>query len=289
MRGKNTFAALITLCAYLLLSYSVSFSQEDKKSKLPDGMVLIPAGEFWMGDCEAGSMTCIGTEWHKVYLDAYFMDKYEVTNAQYKKCVSAGACEEPEKPTDTDWYDNEKYANHPVIYVNWHQAVAYCTWAEKRLPTEAEWEKAARGNGEEGNLWPFGNEWDAQKCNGMDYEGGLVSSMAPMDFKVDAIHGGEKNRGTAPVGSFSECVSPYGVYDMAGNAEEWVSDWESLGYYKNSPERNPKGPAQGEFKVIRGGSCFHSGGENFSVAKRARNLPDIRGNVTGFRCAADAK
>ncbi len=223
-------------------------------------MVLIPAGEFLMGSDESEAKDAwesCKTYWkdcpwdlfkaempkHKVVLDAYSIDKYPVTNAQYKKCVNAGKCK---KPHDTTWYDDKNMANHPVVYVDWNQASAFCTWAGKRLPTEAEWEKAARG--ENGNVYPWGNEWDCTKsCN----------SVSPC-----------KQNSTCAVGSYSEDVSSYGVYDMAGNVWEWVSDWYDKNYYQNSPGNNPKGPDNGQYRVLRGGSWRNLDPSNFRGAYR---------------------
>ncbi len=211
------------------------------------------------------------TSKHKVYLDAYLIDKYPVTNAQYRECVEAGQCEKPGKST---WYDDEKYANHPVVCVDWEQANAYCKWAGKRLPTEAEWEKAARGM--QGDIYPWGNTWDENKCNNWFYKGSLISHMANM----------AKNRGTTPIGCFSGDVSPYGVYDMAGNVWEWVSDWYDRNYYKISPDKNPKGPMYGEYRALRGGSWLIDTPKQLRCAVRRCGEPTAEIHSIGFRCAS---
>ncbi len=292
---KNKTAAFTVSFVFFLFVFGFLWSargEEKKKSDmvLIQSLVFIPAGEFYMGSTEEEAKdaweTCkkIGScpwDWfkgelpkHKVVLDAYFIDRYEVTNAQYKECVDVGKCK---KPQDTTWYDNASYANHPVVNVDWEQANTFCKWAGKRLPTEAEWEKASRG--ENGNVYPWGNSWDENKCNNRDYIGTLTSSMAKMYM----------NRGTTPVGSFESGKSPYGAVDMAGNVWEWVSDWYDEKYYKNSPYKNPKGPKNGSYRVRRGGSWgdYYSG--NFRGADRYWGYPDDAVNEWGFRCAKSSK
>jgi len=213
--------------------------------------VIIPAGEFTMG-----SDNGYGDEQpeHTVYLDAYAIDKYEVTNAQYKNCVKAGKCQTPETRT---MYDDGDYADHPVVYVDWHQSTAYCVWLGKRLPTEAEWEKAARGT--DRRTYPWGNDWGTKKAN------------------VDS-------GGTASVGSFNAGKSPYGVYDMAGNVYEWVTDWYAEDYYQSSPKRNPKGPSGDDYVIRRGGS-WSNDSDDVRTTFRDFISPRLKNINTGFRCA----
>lgn len=261
---KKTMVVLL-----LMLLPVVLFAQKKGnkgKTKTSSNMVLIPAGYFWMGSDDSDSIAQSDEKpKHKVYLDSYSIDKYEVTNAQYKKCVKAGKCK---KPKDTKWYNDSGKANHPVVYVDWEQANTFCKWAGKRLPTEAEWEKTARG--ESGNVYPWGNKWDCKKsCN----------SISPC-----------KQNSTCEAGSFPSDVSSNGVYDMGGNVWEWVSDWFYEKYYKNSPYKNPKGPNSGQYRGLRGGSWVDFGGPNdLRGAFRYRNVPSFRYNDIGFRCAADAK
>jgi formylglycine-generating enzyme required for sulfatase activity len=218
----------------------------------PPGMVYVPAGEFTMGSGEGGSRQPV----HPVYLDAFYIDKTEVTNAQYRQCVEAGGCNAPGKTT---YYDNADYDQHPVVYVDWYQAGAYCEWAGKRLPTEAEWEKAARGTDERTYPWGEGIDCDHAQYNGC-------------------------GEGTVPVGSKPKGASPYGVLDMAGNVWEWVADWYDSGYYSQSPDRNPPGPDSGTMRVLRGGSW--SGTQGFAVCTfRYRFSPWFRLGIGGFRCA----
>ncbi len=271
---------IVIIALLVLIPVSIP-AKNKKKLKIPKDMVFIPAGEFIMGsEVYEGEKPV-----HHVFLDAYFIDKYEVTNAQYKKCAETEMCYPPD---DTKYYDLTELANHPVVYVNWEHAVSYCTWAGKRLPTEAEWEKAARGKN--GNIYPWGNSWDENKCNTGNYKGALTAKIAKMS----------ENSGTLPVGSLSECVSPFGVYDMAGNVWEWVNDWYDAFYYKNQmnapaakvkPPENPQGPESGEYKVLRGGSWWESDADVFRGAARGDVEPPDGSTsyVFGFRCAKDAK
>jgi formylglycine-generating enzyme required for sulfatase activity len=213
----------------------------DTRAFAPDNappMVFVPAGEFTMGSSDADK-DAYGDEkpQHTVYLDAFWMDKYEVTNAQYKKCVDAGKCSRPSESksyTRSSYYGNASFDNYPVIYVSWNDAKTYCEWAGKRLPTEAEWEKAARGA--DGRIYPWGNTFDISKVNA--------------ERKVGD---------TTEVGAYPAGASPYGALDMAGNVWEWVADWYSANYYASSPRNNPTGPSSGQYRVVRGGAWLNLG------------------------------
>lgn len=227
-----------------------------------DGMTLlyVPAGEFIMGSDEGDSDERPA---HKVYLDAYWIDQTEVTNVMYAECVAAGMCKEPtnlSSSTRLSYFKNSEYNNFPVIFVDWDMAKTYCEWAERRLPTEAEWEKAARGTDQ--RKYPWGNE---------NPNGNLLNY--------------NKNIGdTTEVGKYLMGASSYGSVDMSGNIWEWVTDWYDKTYYHESQNKNPIGPAVGERRVLRGGSWF---GDSFNARTTIRfyGFPDTSYNSIGFRCS----
>jgi serine/threonine-protein kinase len=221
-------------------------------------MVYVPAGPFEMGSNNGDSDE---KPVHTVSLDAFWMDQTEVTNAMYALCAQAGVCD---PPGNTTYYRDGAYGNHPVVSVNWQQASDYCAWAGSRLPTEAEWEKAARG-GLEGKKHPWGDE--APTCQAGARNGAQYSGCSGR---------------TVSVGTFQP--NGYGLYDMAGNVWEWVADWYSANYYSNSPSSNPTGPESGSTKVLRGGSWDGSAGEGFRSASRNWCAPGVTYGYLGFRC-----
>jgi formylglycine-generating enzyme required for sulfatase activity len=188
------------------------------------------------------------------------MYKNLVTVAQYRRFCEATGRSMPDAP-GWGWHDD-----HPIVNVSWDDARAYAKWAGVSLPTEAQWEKAARGT--DGREYPWGNDWDASKCVNS------VGSNSP---------GGTKAVGSCPAGA-----SPYGGLDMAGNVWEWCADWYGSGYYASSPGRNPAGPASGETRVLRGGSWLYGNATLFRSANRNYLIPSLRLNYLGFRCAARA-
>jgi len=232
--------------------------------------VYIPAGEFSMG-LDGGDDN--EKPMHTVYLDEYWIDQTEVTNAQYALCVAAGDCE---KPMDLELqpsslFIDKKLADHPVVFVDWNQAKAYCTWAGRRLPTEAEWERAARGTDE--RIYPWGVDFDGTKVNYCD-----VNCWG--SWKDSSNNDGYGT--TSPVGSFPDGASPYGALDMAGNAYEWVLDWFSL--YTSEYQNNPIGPVSGNEHVLRGGS-WGDDSHHLRTVIRTDEPSDFRRDFIGFRCA----
>jgi formylglycine-generating enzyme required for sulfatase activity len=244
-----------------------------------DGMELIyiPAGEFLMGSKEtdlSAPQGLTGLRWapnenekpqHTVYLDAFWIDKTEVTNQQYQLCMDAGVCSGPGLKSDLISFEKGKlgksrYQQYPVVFISWQDAVTYCSWAGRRLPTEAEWEKAGRGT--EGSIFPWGDQAPAS---------GLVYMTS---------------RNLQPVGSYPAGASPYGVLDMAGGVTEWVADWYSDTYFKNSPASNPTGPASGEQHVLKGLGSSNILPFAYRAAYRQSYVERPNQNdYIGFRCA----
>jgi len=235
-------------------------------------MVLVPAGNFYMGNkSDASGELPINV----INLNDFYIDRYEVTIQQYKQCVEAQGCK---LPTNQRAYFDTRLRNHPVTYVDWDMAGAFCAWRGARLPTDAEWEKASRGNEEPYN-YPWGDAFDGTIVNFCDEKCSIVAAKNTNYFD------GYEN--TAPVGSYEGGVSPYGLYDMAGNIAEWVNDWYDAGYYLAPPTQEPSGPETGTLHVLRGGSWVDN---LYSVRVFVRQTakPDETVSYIGFRCAADA-
>lgn len=259
-----------------------------------DGMVMIyiPEGEFLMGsdvevsidEClklyEETVYTCVNSRFmdkvpaHYVSLDAYYIDKFEITNAQYANCVNEGECT---RPYLISMYESPQYTEHPVVLINWYAANTYCKWRGARLPSEAEWEKAARGT--DGRYYPWGKHFNGDLTNFCDRSCTKYYSNQDYDDGYGSI---------APVGSYPDGASPYGVLDMAGNVGEWVADWYDNNYYVDSPKENPHGPSSGSSRGVRGGS-YYSDDIGVSVTSRSSYGPDFKTVYYGFRCAMDTE
>ncbi len=218
-------------------------------------MVFVPAGEFMMGSDKSNEKPE-----HLVYIDAFWIYQTQVTNTFYRKCIEAGSCE----GSLSRYVEND----YPAVNINWFQANAYCEWAGGRLPTEAEWEKAARGD--DGRIYPWGNE--EPTCDLANYLG-CVGGRQKDGTMID---------GTMPVGSYPEGASPYGALDMAGNVWEWVADRYDQDYYSQSPYPNPKGPETGQYRVLRGGAWGFAI-DFLPTTYRYRSNPSSP-DYGGFRC-----
>ena len=256
MKGKRVLQSGLCLFLFSLISTN-SFMRT-----AIDGMELIyiPAGEAWVGSGEWDHEYKLDeTPEHKVSLDAFWMYKTEVSNAMYAQCVNAGVCDEPCSEETNPRFRDPLYANHPVVYVTWQNAMDYCTWVGGRLPTEAEWEKAARGSGKAKYPWQD-DDPSAKNVNAANSIGD-----------------------TTPVGSYPLGASEYGVLDMAGNVREWVYDWYREDYYPSAPTQNPMGAATGTDKVLKGGS-YYDNYEHTRIAGRLHHSPSSAGVNRGFRC-----
>lgn len=235
-----------------------------REQPISEAMVEIPAGPFVRGTDQGGF-----DEQPKrtVYLSGYAIDRYEVTYFNYMEFVKATGQRNPGPPARyAKNLGRMRGPNQPIVYVSWEDAQAYCQWRGKRLPTEAEWEKAMRGT--DGRLWPWGDRNDPEAAN-----------LARVNDGAEV---------TAPVGSFPKDVSPFGVADGLGNVMEWVADWYGETYYRDGPVRDPQGPPSGVFKVLRGGG-YTSTGSDLRVTSRSKMVPDFRDETIGFRCAVSAE
>ena len=256
-------------------------------------MRLVPVGEFTMGgSADTALAECkklyIGgscdRSWftdeeplHQVYLATYYIDRTEVTNASFAQCEAEGACSAPKSTgssTRSSYYGNPDFSDYPVIYVDWEQAKAYCEWRGADLPTEAQWEKAARGT--DGRLYPWGNSFDGTKANFCDQN--CSNSWANKSWD-------DGYADTAPVGNYPTGASMYGVLDMAGNVWEWVRDWYNATYYSSqSSWSDPLGPDSGDDRVVRSGGWSYHGG-SLLAADRGRDAPSSRNDALSFRCS----
>jgi formylglycine-generating enzyme required for sulfatase activity len=288
------------LFALLLLS-ALSSWPSAHSADIPADMILIPAGEFTMGTPEGSDGLPDERPERLVSLHSFLLDRLEVSNRDYAVFTQVTGHRSPmnSNPARTVWESNQPMSGlerHPVINVSWEDAVAYCRWAGKRLPTEAEWEKAARGT--DGRRYPWGNDWDFTKANsasywakrrvdfesGADWDAFWVQGEGATLSRENGIKGEIL---TMPVGSFPQGASPYGALDMAGNVAEWVSDWFDPNYYRQAPLTNPQGPDRGAIKAMRGGSWLKPA-ISLRTSDRDWGTMDSRPSGTGFRCAKDA-
>jgi formylglycine-generating enzyme required for sulfatase activity len=274
----SSFSQTLLLRTLLCLSISVAgygqvwgqLQQLKKPRMSPDAVVrdtpvvTIPEGEFLMGASGTEALEDERPQ-HRVWLDRFEIDLHEVTTAQYAAFLSQ---DKRAAPWQWESVDLSIHQDRPVIGVNWGDAEAFCRWRGKRLPTEAEWEKAARGT--DGRRYPWGNQ---------------APTPAQANFAVGARF--SYSQALMPVMQYEAGVSPYGLHHMAGNVWEWVADWYDGNYYERSPERNPAGPPNGSFKVLRGGS-WSDLPKYLLTYGRFKLLPDTRNSYTGFRCARSA-
>jgi len=232
-----------------------------KEEPIPDEMITIPAGPFIRGTMSGGFDE---QPQRTIVLDSFSIDRHEVTNHRYQEFIAATGHRKAGPPARyAKSIGKMKGVNQPAVYVSWDDAEEYCRWRGKRLPTEAEWEKAMRGT--DGRLWPWGND---ERPNGANW------ARVQDGYEV-----------SAPIGGFAADKSPYGVMDGAGNVLEWVADWYQEVYYKESPEKNPPSPEHGTYRVLRGGS-YTTTGADVRITSRSKMMPDFRDEAIGFRCAS---
>ncbi len=261
-------------------------------------MIYIPAGSFLMGNSGVGNDAAYGYSnelpQHSVYLSGYSIGKYEVTRGEYRRFMDAGGYSNPAYWSSAGWswkvsnsrtepyywaaaqdWGGDTFTqtdSHPVVGVTYYEAEAYCAWAGGHLPTEAQWEKASRWTGSYPNVYPWGNVWDAEKCNNY--------------YDHNSAGGGYGRYQTAPVGSYPSGASPYGLQDMAGNVWEWCQDWYSSGYYSVSPITDPQGPSSGSLRVLRGGGWYFGLDDDNRCANRDDDSPSLHWyGLGGFRLA----
>jgi formylglycine-generating enzyme required for sulfatase activity len=259
--GEYVFALVVKASGLVSLQDVVTVTATGGGFPEQEGMTQIAAGSFTMGSTEGSDDE---QPPHRVDLVAFWMDQREVTAGQYQACVTSGACSQASQTANCNAGRADR-VDHPANCITWPQAEAYCTWAGKRLPTEAEWEMAARGL--DGRRFPWGDDYPAPSR--MNYNN-LVGS-------------------TVPVGSYPGDSSFYGILDMGGNVHEWTADWYGAGYYSTSPMTDPTGPATGLARVGRGAS-WRVGIplEALTATVRLTFLPATADNALGFRCARTA-
>ncbi len=303
---------LRTVFGYLVLMGLLSSgvdtwaNDSDRVASGPQGMVFIPAGLFEMGSSDRQGSADEYPQ-HTVSLNAFYLDKYEVTNRQFRKFIKltrykttaeiqrkawayvegAQWTEIPgawwRKPEGQDSVFSSKRGSHPVVMLSWNDARLYCESMGKRLPTEAEWEYAARA-GSATNSWWGGKDTASRNVGNVadqTHKGAFPDRPWPVlkNYNDDYVR-------TSPVGTFEP--NAWGLYDMIGNVSEWVSDWYAGGYYSTSPRKNPRGPLDGHFKVLRGGS-WSTQPTYLGTGVRIYNAPTTSNAAHGVRCAKDVQ
>ena len=255
-------------------------------------LILVPAGPFLMGgapdvgaavcaelavdfECPSGFFDDEGPA-HTVDLSPFYIDQFEVSNEAYAACVTAGRCRPPQNEasqTRDTYFGNPRFGNYPVVHMTWADADSFCQWRGARLPTEAEWEKAARGT--DGRLYPWGGQFGSDLGNFCD-------EACEFEYANTTFSDGYFD--TAPVDSYANGISPVGAYNMSGNVWEWVADWYDPLYYQTSPAADPMGPAGGSLRVIRGGAWINQA-YLLRTMDRGAQSPIETARFIGFRCA----
>lgn len=302
---------LFVLLAFFILNNAETWADDSGRStsaphSTPHGMVAIPAGVFEMGSTDKHGSADEYPQ-HTVSLDAFYLDTYEVTNRQFRKFIKsrqyktiaeiegkAWAYVEDEqwtevsgawwrKPEGQDSVFASRRGSHPVVSLSWKDAKTYCEWVGKRLPTEAEWEYAARANSAV-NMW-WGNNQSGSRAVGNVADQTHKREFSNRPWPILEQYDDHHVR-TAPVGTFTP--NTWGLYDMIGNVSEWVADWYASDYYVQSPRKNPKGPLSGHFKVLRGGS-WSTPPTYLGTGVRIYNAPTTSNAAHGVRCAKNAE
>ncbi len=250
-----------------------AFPDDDTGPGLENDFIEIPAGSFWMGCSESADPDCQEDEYpgREVYLSTYFIQKYEVSVDKYRECFDAGVC------LDEEWVGRIGSSDCAISFIPWLDADAYCRWKGWRLPTEAQWEKAARGDDE--RIYPWGDQWEPTYLNWFD------------DLDHDGTYGDADGfHFTAPDMAFPEGKSPYGLFNMAGNVWEMTADWYDSQYYAYAPSDDPPGPEEGDRKVVKGGGWHLTFGDDpmpYRISDRdAPYEPHEMHDAIGFRCAS---
>jgi formylglycine-generating enzyme len=266
LRGTQLtpFEASSTDSTNAIPTATIDSSKVSHEEPVKEEMVSIPAGPFIRGTNEGGLDE---QSQRTLLLDAFAIDRYEVTNHQYQQFVDVTGHRKSGPPARYAKNMSKMLSiNQPVVYVSWEDAETYCHWKGKRLPTEAEWEKAMRGS--DGRLWPWGNVEQPNGANWARVEDG---------HEVSAV-----------VGTVQTDKSPYGVMDGAGNVMEWVADWYGERYFTEAPEQNPPGPDHGVYRVLRGGG-YATTGADIRITSRSKMVADFRDETIGFRCAVSGE